>query len=112
MCLPSPSMPVDCTMIAVGGCADGVYVNVGLYYCRKALSDSQCGGRVEAVMFRWMLQGQVLDLRQRQQATSSASERARAQPYKLAPLGTSIRPRISKVTYQYQYFSLGRVHSQ
>jgi len=31
-------------------------------------------------MFRWMLQGQVLDRRQRQQATSSASEsQARAQ---------------------------------
>ena len=74
MCLPSPSMPVDWTMIAVRVCADEVFVEEYLWDCRKALGASQCGDRVEAVMFRWMLQGQVLDRRQRQQATSSASE--------------------------------------
>jgi hypothetical protein len=92
MCLPSPSMPVDCTMIAVGVCADEVFVREEMRDCRKALSDSRCGGRAEAVMFRWMLQGQVLDRRQRQQATSSASEsQARAQRYKLAPRLPSFR---------------------
>jgi hypothetical protein len=65
-------MPVDWTMIAVGVYADEGFVEEYLWDYRKALGDSQCGGGVEAVMFRWMLQGQVLD--RRQQATSSASE--------------------------------------